>query len=215
MRLIMKCSLLGVLWMIPVHAKAQDAATAAQQSVSWRNYRRVAAPFSADSSECDARASVAARGMSGAARTEEFLDCLGRRGWNPMRVVVGGASCSAVALQPTGTDSASVAPLLAELTATLTRRFRPAAPNDTAARLIITVSSNDIRARTPGIYESRIPLGARLAVAGAKSIDHATVCGPNGACTTIDKDSAMTIVGDGSSTTPPASDESRASTIST
>lgn len=82
--------------------------------------------------------------------------------------VGGGSACAPVVLQPAGIDSASVAPLLAELTETLTRRFRPPTPDDTAARLVLTVTSDDIRFRNARSYEARIQPAARLAVAGAK-----------------------------------------------
>jgi TonB family protein len=62
-----------------------------------------------------------------------------------------------------------VAPILAELAATLTRRFRPATPDDTAARVIVTVSSDGLYGRSPGIDAPRIPLAARLAVTAANS----------------------------------------------
>lgn len=82
--------------------------------------------------------------------------------------VVSGATCAPVVLQPAGVDSASVAPLLIELTTSLTRQFRPATPDDTAARLVLTVTSNDIRERVAGIYDRRVQPAARLAVAGAR-----------------------------------------------
>lgn len=78
-------------------------------------------------------------------------------------------ACAPVVLQPAGADSASVAPLLAELTEALTRSFRPPTPDDTAARLVLTVTRDDIRFRNARIYEARIQPAARLAVAGAKA----------------------------------------------
>ena len=85
------------------------------------------------------------------------------------RVIVAGPACAPVVLQPAGTDSASVAPLMTELTASLTKRFRPPTPDDTVSRLVLTVTSDDIRMRVAGIYDTRIPPAARLAVAGAKA----------------------------------------------
>jgi len=81
---------------------------------------------------------------------------------------VTGWTCARVVLQPAGIDSASVAPLLGELTASLTRQFRPATPDDSAARLVLTVTSDDIHARLAGIYDTRMPPAERLAVAGAR-----------------------------------------------
>jgi TonB family protein len=85
------------------------------------------------------------------------------------RVIIGGPVCPPVVLQPAGIDSAAVAPLMTELTASLTKRFRPPAPDDTVSRLVLTVSSDDIRMRVAGIYDTRIPPAVRLAVAGAKA----------------------------------------------
>ena len=87
----------------------------------------------------------------------------------PTMRVVAGPGCAPVVLQPAGLDSASVAPFLAALTESLTRRFRPPTPEDTATRLVLTVTSDDIRLRVAGIYDTRIPPAARLAVAGAKT----------------------------------------------
>lgn len=85
------------------------------------------------------------------------------------RVIVGGPQCAPVVLQPAGMDSAAVAPLMTELTASLTKRFRPPTPDDTVSRLVLTVTGDDIRMRVAGIYDTRIPPAARLAVAGAKT----------------------------------------------
>ena len=83
--------------------------------------------------------------------------------------VAAGSTCAPVVLQPAGIDSASVAPLLIELTTTLTRKFRPPTPDDSAARLVLTVSSDDINVRVAGIYDTRIPPAERMAVAGART----------------------------------------------
>lgn len=168
MRLFPASALLGVLFAFPLQAHAQDAAAAAQPSSSWRNYRRAAAPFGADSTTCEVRAEGMARGMSAAAHTAAYESCLSERGWLPMRIVAG-VRCPPVTLQAAGADSASVAPFLAEMTATLTRRFRPATPDDSAAHVVLTISSDDVRARPAGIAQAQIPLAARLAVAGARA----------------------------------------------
>jgi len=162
------CLLLTALLLPPSLGRAQSSAQSGSDPLVWRNYRRNAPAFAADSASCSARAAADARGMSDAARVRGYESCLGENGWNRMRVVAEATNCAPVVLQPAGIDSASVAPLLSELTATLTRRYRPPAPNDTAARLVLTVSSDDVRARTQGIYQTPIPVAERLAVAGVK-----------------------------------------------
>ena len=162
------CVLLAILWTMPAVAAGQGATSADSLPLVWRNFRRDAPAFPPDSAACSARATADARGMSDAARARGYEGCLAENGWNRMRVVAEGTSCAPVVLQPAGIDSASVAPLLSELTSTLTRRFRPPSPDDTPTRLVLTVSSDDLRARTQGIDQAPIPLAARLAVAGAK-----------------------------------------------
>jgi hypothetical protein len=159
------CALVIALTIFSTQAVGQAAHPSAP---TWRNYRRAAAPFSTDSAACLARTPAATSGMSGAARTEVYESCLTDRGWYPMQVVASHPTCAPVHLQSAGSDSASAAPLRAELTATLTRRFRPASADDSSASLILTVSDSDLRARASGLYPTGIPLAARLAVAGAK-----------------------------------------------